>query len=619
MKKILLAVATVAFLGSCSSTKNTTQNTPLIETTIDITNVVDDKVQVEVNPQKLTETSVVYHIPAIIPGTYAMSNFGQFVSNFKAFDYDGNELIVKKLDANSWQINDASKMDKLSYQIDDTFDSEIAHNIYVMAGTNIEKDKNFILNLPGFIGYFNGKKETPYTIKVKHPENLVETTSLINKNASKEHKTEDVFYATRYDEISDSPIMYSAVNTVNFNVDGIDVSLAVYSPNNIHAAADFKEPLQKMMQAQSNFLKGFETTKEYNILVYLFDPKVYSFQIYGALEHNTSTTVVYPETLPKQQLIDNMINHVVSHEFFHIVTPLSVHSEEIHNFNFNEPNMSKHLWMYEGITEYFANLFQVNQGLISEQDFIDKMNSKISTSKRFKDDMSFTEMSKNILDKKYASNYSNVYMKGALIGMCLDILLREESNGKHGVRDLMKDLSYKYGKNKPFKDDEIITEIVKMTNPKVGEFFTKHVEGATPIDYAVFFDKVGVNKQTSTQDCTYFIDRTGRPFISMNKDLKIFFTTRTNTALESLGVKAGDILESVNGVKLTKENTRTILMQSMQWKANDTITLQVNRNGKTESLTGKYTQPKVNVSTFGIEELPANNPKVLLRNAWLKN
>ncbi|MGB1270349.1 MAG: peptidase M61, partial [Flavobacteriaceae bacterium] len=163
----------------------------------------------------------------------------------------------------------------------------------------------------------------------------------------------------------------------------------------------------------------------------------------------------------------------------------------------------------------FANLFQVNQGLISEQDFINRMQRKIATSKRFKDDMSFTEMSKNILDKKYAANYSNVYMKGALIGMCLDINLREESNGKYGLVDLMRDLSNKYGQHKPFKDDEIIPEIVKMTNPKVGEFFANHVVGSTPIDYSKYFDKVGIKKETKTSNSAYFIDAKGQPFISV--------------------------------------------------------------------------------------------------------
>ena len=619
MRKIIFAVITIAFLGSCATSKNLTNNKSLIETTIDITNVVDDKVTVEINPQKIKESTLVYNIPAIVPGTYAMSNYGQFISNFKAFDYKGNELTVQKLDANSWQINDAKKMDKLSYQVDDTFDSEVKHGIYVMAGTNIEKDKNFLLNLPGFVGYFTGKKETPYQITIEHPSNLYETSSLINKNVTKEENTKDVFVASRYDEISDNPIMYAPLNSISFNVDGIEVTLAVYSPNNVHSAKDMEADLKKMVQAQSNFLKGFKTTKEYNILLYLFDPKVYKWNSFGALEHLSSTTVVYPETYTKKQLSDGMINGTVSHEFFHIVSPLSVHSEEIHNFNFNEPNMSKHLWMYEGITEYFANLFQVNQGLITPQVFISKMQGKVATSKRFKDDMSFTEMSKNILDKKYASNYSNVYMKGALIGMCLDIILREENNGTYGLRDLMRDLSNKYGQHKPFKDDEIIPEIVKMTSPKVGEFFANHVEGSTPIDYSKYFDKVGVKKETKKLNSAYFIDAKGQPFISVNKDQKIFFTTRTNSGLTALGIKAGDVLESVNGEKISLQNARAIIGKSMQWKAEDAIKMEVTRDGKLVKLEGSFTQPTYESSSLAIEELPATNAKVILRNAWLKN
>ena len=68
-----------------------------------------------------------------------------------------------------------------------------------------------------------------------------------------------------------------------------------------------------------------------------------------------------------------------------------------------------------------------------------------------------------------------------------------------------------------------------MTNPKVGTFFTNHVEGTTPIDYSVYFDKVGVKNETKTTNSAYFIDAKGQPFISVNKDRKIFFTPRTNS------------------------------------------------------------------------------------------
>ncbi|PQJ80816.1 M61 family metallopeptidase [Polaribacter porphyrae] len=617
MKKIIVAIITIAFLGSCASSKIAGKKDS-IEVAIDLNTVVDDKVKVEVNPTKINERTIIYQIPAIVPGTYAMSDYGQFVSDIKAFDYDGNEMKVSKLNPNSWLITDATKMDKITYWVDDTFDSEKKHGIYVMAGTNIEEGKNFFLNLPGFVGYFKGKKEMPYNLTISHPADLYETSSLINKNTTKEDNTKDVFYASRYDEISDNPIMYAPLNTVNFIVNGVEVSLAVYSPNNKHSAKDMEADLKKMVEAQTNFLKDFKTTNEYNILVYLFDPTVYKWRSFGALEHLSSTTVVYPETYTKEQLANGMINGTISHEFFHIVTPLSVHSEEIHSFNFSEPNMSKHLWMYEGITEYFANLFQVNQGLISEQEFIDKMKGKIANSMRFNDTMSFTKMSKNILEDKYAKNYGNVYQKGALIGMSLDILLREESKGAYGVRNLMKDLSDKFGRNIPFKDDEILAQIVEMTYPSIGTFFDKHLTGNVAINYDALLQKVGVVKKIETVDTGYFLDSNRQIFLSANRKQEIFFTKRKNTALAALGVKSGDVLKSVNGQEVNLKNIRNFIGQSMQWKAGDKISFEVLRNGEKLKLEGDFMKGKTEVEKLVIEDLPDTNPKKKLRDAWLK-
>ena len=78
------------------------------------------------------------------------------------------------------------------------------------------------------------------------------------------------------------------------------------------------------------------------------------------------------------------------------------------------------------------------------------------------------------------------------MGRCIDILMREGSQGERSILSLMKELSKKYGKDKPFKDDTIIAEITAMTYPSVGNFLRTHVEGSTPINYQEFFDKVGL-------------------------------------------------------------------------------------------------------------------------------
>jgi len=77
--------------------------------------------------------------------------------------------------------------------------------------------------------------------------------------------------------------------------------------------------------------------------------------------------------------------------------------------------------------------------------------------------------------------------------------MREESNGNRGILSLMKELSGRYGKNKPFEDDKLIDEIIAMTYPSVGEFLNTHVVGGTPIDYSMFFKKVGLVMSCSTK------------------------------------------------------------------------------------------------------------------------
>ena len=246
------------------------------------------------------------------------------------------------------------------------------------------------------------------------------------------------------------------------------------------------------------------------------------------------------------------------------------------------------------------------------------MKGKIAASMRYNDTMSFTKMSKNILDKPYADNYGNVYQKGALIGMTLDIILREESKGTYGIRNLMKDLSIKYGQTKPFKDDEILDEIVSMTYPAVGDFFKNHLEGNQPINYEMYLNKAGVKKEVKTVDASYFLDRNNQLFLSVNNKQEIFFIDRKNTALENLGVKANDILKAVNGETVTLQTARAIIGKSMQWKEGDAITFDVIRDGKEMKLEAKVVKGTTEVESFVVEELPDTDPKKVLREAWLK-
>ena len=430
-------------------------------------------------------------------------------------------------------------------------------------------------------------KENHYKLFIKYPSHLEASTSAKEMSfgqkppISTSKNSSDYFAFDRYADMIDHPIMYSKPNKATLTVNDIEILLSVYSNSPRHKASSIMRHLENVIRSQKNFLGDINSTKKYSIILYLASAKADDAKGFGALEHNTSTVVVLPEslTLKKQ---NPAMTEVVSHEFFHIVSPLSVHSEDVHYFDYNKPTFSKHLWMYEGVTEYFATLFQVNQGLVEEKAFYDKIMGKINGAATYDDTMSFTEMSENILEQPYASNYINVYEKGALIGMCLDILLREESNGSRGVLSLMKELSSKYGKNKPFKDDALIEELTAMTYSSVGEFLKTHVQGKAPIAYEKFFEKVGL-LVSSERVSTNYIQNSGAMIVAGDQEEgTIFFNELVlfNSFWADNGVKPNDDIVAINGEKLTIANANNVLGATFQWQEGDDLEVILNRAGK---------------------------------------
>ncbi len=621
MKKILINVLSALLLVACGATKTlvTADKTPIMAQ-LDLVNVVDDKVMVSLDPGAFTKDAVSFYIPKTVPGTYSTDNYGKYIEDFKAFDYDGNALAVSRADDNTWNIANGKTLDKVTYWVNDTYDTEneVKDAVFSPSGTNINASENFVLNLHGFVGYFDGLKEVPYELAINRPADLMSSTSLVEKTVEAPNATTDTFLASRYFEVIDNPILYARPNTETFLINDIEVTLSVYSPNGAYTAESLRPRMEKMMAAQKAFLGDIDSTKEYNILLYLstMDQDAGGF---GALEHHTSTVVVLPEVMQKEALEQAMVD-VVSHEFFHIVTPLNVHSEEVQYFDFNDPKMSQHLWMYEGTTEYFANLFQIQQGLIDEAEFYKRIMDKVNNAKSFDDAMSFTKMSQNILMEPYKENYANVYEKGALINMALDIELREWSKGEKGVLWLMKELSKKYGDMTPFKDDQLIDEIVAMTAPSIRAFFDTHVIGDTPIDYASYLSKVGLVTTTEEEQSGYFL-KGDVPYIDVDQanDNAIFIRKgiELNTFFTQLGAQGGDTIKSINGTPIDLEAIRPIIGQSFGWTADTEINMVVQRGEEEVTLEGAVGTPTVNVEKImPIEGAAAQ--RTSLRQAWMK-
>lgn len=611
MKKLFFAL--LVFSGSVAIASNPYS----YKLKLDLKNIENDQVDVKLYVPSTYLDTVIYNMPKIIPGTYSISDFGRFVEDFHAYDSSGVDLPVTKLDENRWQIADAKKLIYFSYKVNDSFDEPRAAGIFEPAGTNIEAGENVVLNTFGFAGYLEHAKKSPYEVEILRPTEFYGETSLprVSSNDSL-----DIFSAKDYFQLHDCPMLYCAPDTAAMYVDDTRIVVSVYSPTGVVKAAEVLDLVDELFPAASDYLGGDLPTDQYSILIYLTKGFGGSGG-FGALEHNTSTMCILPEA-PVASLAQT-ITDVTAHEFFHIVTPLNIHSEQIADYDFMNPQMSKHLWLYEGCTEYAAQHVQVKYNLMSVDDFLDVIKQKMMASSRFDSGIAFTEMSKKALDE-HEDQYLNVYQKGALIGMALDLKLLELSDGEYGIQDLMQDLSEEYGEDRPFEDDKLFLEIGKISRYlEVTPFLEKHVGGTEPLPYSELLGYAGIE----------YADTLTRNVVS-GGGVAIGFNPRTDRMVvvgtdqmdefgEDLGYERGDEIINWNGVDITSDNFRAELANfKKSVKKGDKVTILVARKNED----GTYQEKKLKAKVKLVDRTFTNYLEVKdditekqqrIRDAWL--
>lgn len=586
---------------------------------LDLNKPVDDELMVTLETPEISQKTIKFYMPQIIPGTYRESDYGQFVTELKAFDKKGRSLPVKRLDTNSWEIEKANRMTTLTYMVEDIFDTEKENQVYMMSATNIEANKNFVIHTPGFFGYFENKKEQPFEISITKPENFYGSTGLIPVSST---ATKDVYQTGDYDLLVDSPMMYNVPDTTFIEVGNTEVLVSVYSPNKVVTSEFLAKNFEKLLLATAKYLDGKLPVDKYAFILYFADPETAS-PMQGALEHSYSSFYYISET-PQEQIISLMVD-IAAHEFFHIVTPLTVHSEEIENFNFNEPDLSRHLWLYEGVTEYFSDHVQVRYNIITEQKYLDKLATKINLSKNsYNDNLPFTELSEKAAGE-HSGEYGNVYEKGALIAAMLDLQLIELSKGKMDLEDLLQQLSEKYGKNRPFEDEALFDVITQMTYPAIGEFLKKYVAGPESIPYDVMLDKAGIEY---VKEPNQEVASIGQLQIGYNAEmgaLEIGSTESMNEFGRQMGYQTGDLIRSIQGNEVTITAANQIFEDfSGNTKAGDTVVIEVDRKNEA----GEYQRITLSAPAFIVEkegevklnfDSTANYEQLKLRDLWLKS
>lgn len=575
---------------------------------INLNEIQGKKIKVTISTPKNIKGKYIFQFPRTVPGTYANLNYGRLINNFQAFDEDNQPLSVTKKEPNTFIIG-GKKLSKIIYEVSPSWDTPLDKDpIFEPAGTNFEKDTCFILNQGGIFGYLEGAMMLPYEITITHPKHLYGASAMAVNRTSADT---DVWNAPNYVRLVDSPIMYAPLDTAILKVGKTEVLISCYSTDKSITAKALVPSVQPTVKALQSFLKELPV-KNYAFLFY-FAPLFGKGRTgaFGALEHSYSSLYYLP-VMPLSAVI-KQVNDVASHEFLHIITPLNLHSREIHEFDFANPKMSQHLWLYEGSTEYYAHLIQLKANMISYDDFFREMRGKIEAANLMPRDMGMTKMSANVLEDKYKKAYRHVYDKGALLCMGLDLEIMRLTQGKMTLRKVIEQLSAKYGAERPFEDNSLFKEIVAITHPDVKKFIDNHIIGVEPLDYAALFKTVGIK-----------YERLGKVKVASLEDsgieLGMIDGTKTQITQDcpEYGLKYRDYVKSINGVEISILTAMTI-SEDIKASVGKPVKIVVEREGKIIEIEKPLKVVEEDASHVFVLENTSDPIVLQCRKAWMTN
>ncbi len=569
----------------------------------------EDQLKIKVSPPKNNVDKWNFIVPQIVPGTYMKINYVRFYDDFKAVGVNGNLLKVRKKD-NYIEINGRGEaLDYLEYTVKQSLgDGKIWDNILTCAGT-IYTDSSFLLNFQLVSGYFEGYQHHPFKVSIDKDEKLYGAGSL---KATTRGAKRDVFTTKSYDELIDRPMLYAPADTASFTINQHRFHVAVHAEKGHLSAQKIKPALQRIMHAVDSF-SGFTVKEDYYFILYYADMSrlkgmFKTFGLGSALEHNASSVYYYSDSPYYDSLFRNL-DWIATHEYFHTISPLSLHSDKVHHFNFAKPDMSAHLWLYEGVTDYLSGLVNNYSPALSNELHID-----ISYALQFAEKRklrSLTESSKHIVKSNMTNFISkilqlgNFYSKGKLLAFALDMELIERSNGQMRLMDVLLKMRKDY-EGRYIADDELLDVLAKYTYPEIRGFLARYAEGKEIVPLANYFDKLGWE----------YVAKGGKKQ-AYGKKIRLYYSFDNaryyvhKTGPNSFGLKKGDRIMSVNGIEATISNIEEHKLLGLilsPKNATDKLDIEVLRNGQRLALQGevKY-RDKIRYSTIKLNENPTDD------------
>jgi predicted metalloprotease with PDZ domain len=525
---------------------------------------------------------------------YQVRDFSQYVNWVRARGPSGATLSVRKVDKTIWQIDDAKDGAIVEYEI---FADQAGPY-----GAQINSSHAFF-NLAEILMY--------------SPESRSSTARLSFVNAAPGWRfatalptTDNGFQATNYDQLVDSPVEAGTFQESDFDEGGGHYRIVVDADRSDYDMEKIVADVRRIVAAATTWMddRPFQS--------YLF---LYHFPRGpggGGMEHAYSTAI----DLNAQSLKDNpqALDDVTAHEFFHLWNVKRIRPQSLEPIDYTKENYTRALWFSEGITSTVEDIILLRAGLLNERRYLQRLGEQISELQQRPAHLtqSAEESSLDAWLEKYAyyrqpERSISYYNKGELLGLTLDLEVRDASHGAASLRDVFQWMNQNFARQgKFFPDSEGVRAAAEaVCHQDLSAFFQKYVAGVEEIPWDDFFKTVGlrvIRRAVTLADPGFAANRN---FDAPPSVIRI----RPGSEAGKAGLAVGDVLLEINGRVAASDFEHKL----EELRPGDVIRLRVRQRGTEQEIQWKIgSREEVEFELKDVDNV--TTLQKARRAAWLK-
>jgi predicted metalloprotease with PDZ domain len=422
-----------------------------------------------------------------------------------------------------------------------------------------------------------GREDEPVAVEILPPKgaryrNWRIATSMKRKDARP--YAFGTYEAANYDELLDHPVESGTFTLASFRACGVPHDIAITGRHRTDLRRLTRD-LKKLCETQIRFFGEPAPMDRYVFLVTAVGDG------YGGLEHRASTSLLCARNdLPhagmgKPSNGYRTLLGLASHEYFHTWNVKRIKPAAFTPYALERENYTTLLWAFEGFTSYYDDLLLVRSGLMERDTYLDTLGRNVTTLLRAggRKKQTVAESSFDAWIKYYRSDENtpnagvSYYLKGSLIALCLDLLIRDRTAARKSLDDVMRALWKRHGmKGIGVAEDGIEKIAEQVTGAKLKRFFNQTVRSTADLPMQKLLGTVGVD----------MVPKAARPGANRrDQDVKtadqsprgVAIGVRTGNdggnvklsqvfaggAAQRAGLAAGDIVIAIDGLRVTSE------------------------------------------------------------------